>query len=305
MQGGWATVEDVLGPDYLLVKNAYGEYFGVWHIGLIGPSNEQPDWRARGTDYHRRVLPPGTRIWLQRSDGLTDPGPELVFRHVYLNRNDDLPLGASLLRAGYVWVYPHATHSYWDVYADRQADAVIAHAGAWAQTGSSAIFHPRGESHGGFPVNPSVIPALTSMDSNALGHSLLVYMNLFPVEIGASALPSGSMGTFQPRAYTVQLSRDILNAPPPSIATVLFHELTHVKQMMERLIDGKKLDCYAQEVEAFGNQSVYWFSLYGGNGKPTPTHWLDRELNMTLRQYGAHTLDVRVHASYGEECAAA
>src|SRR5207244_2263087 len=101
----------------------------------------------------------------------------------------------------------------------------------------------------------------------------------FPVEIGVLSLPSGTIGTFQSRTYSVQLSRDILTAATPSVATVLFHELTHVRQMMERLIDGTMLDCYAQEDEAFGNQSLYWYSLYGVAGKPVATHWLDRELN--------------------------
>ena len=50
---------------------------------------------------------------------------------------------------------------------------------------------------------------------------------------------------------------------------------------VERLIDGKRLDCYAQEEEAFGNQSLFWFSLYGITGKSVPTHWPDSELNAT------------------------
>jgi hypothetical protein len=229
----------------------------------------------------------------------------VVLRHVLRSPEAEEPIAAELLRSGYVWVYPDAIHRFAEVYGDHQAQAATARAGGWAETKSSAVFRPRGELRGGFPVNPEVIPALRAMDATAFGNTVLRYVNLVPVEIGVAQLNGGTLGTFDSRHYSIQLSVDLMGAAPESIAAVLFHEMVHAKQTIERGVAGRDLDCYGDEKEAFEMAALYWFSLYGSYGKPSPSHWLDQELNGTLYQYRGSELSTRVHEAYGHQCGAA
>src|SRR5438132_473135 len=56
-ESGWATVVDVLDSYALRVNNGRGEQFAVWHIGIIGPSTDQGEWRTRSIEMHRSLIP--------------------------------------------------------------------------------------------------------------------------------------------------------------------------------------------------------------------------------------------------------
>ena len=86
-QSGWATVIDVPDSFVLAVRNARGEEFAVWHIGIVGPSPRQGDWRGRGIAQQRSLLPPGTRVWLEKEAGISDPAPEKLDALIGINRN--------------------------------------------------------------------------------------------------------------------------------------------------------------------------------------------------------------------------
>src|SRR5262249_30317883 len=139
-----------------------------------------------------------------------------------------------------------------------------------AESGSSTIYKPRGAAHGGYPINPAVQPALKALDVSEIGHSVLMSVNEFPVEIGVSSTSGGAVGYFAPRYYTIQLGSDVVSAPPESVAAVLVHELTHAQQMIDKFVDGDDIGCVKGEVEAFGVAAKYWSSLYGDAGKPRP-----------------------------------
>lgn len=302
-EDGWATVVRVTSPIALLVENAAGERFGVVHIGIAGPTEDQGDWRKRATEVHGRLLGAGTRVLLMSEPSLRAPYGNWTLRHVLREPNRP-PVAGELLRAGAVWVFPDAIHAFvWD-YADLQAEAVKARAGAWAETGSSTVYRPRGAEHGGFPINPQVVPALRALDANGMGNALLNLVNYFPVEIGVSALGPGTLGYFRGDYYTIQLNSEIMSAAPESIAAVLIHELVHANQMIQRRLDHRRIDCYEGEVEAFETAALYWFGVHGYSGKRRPTHWVDKELNETLREYASGQLEMRVYLSYGHQCGA-
>ncbi len=304
-QSGWATVAQVLGPETLLVENDAGATFRVWHIGVVGPSSDQGDWRDRATNAHASLLPAGTRVWLERVPDLAQQNQTLLLRHVFRADRMDRPLGADLVRSGFVWVYPHGSHAYRELYADLQAQAVGEGAGAWGETHSSAVFHPRGTSHGGLPIDPAVAPSLTALDASEMGHAILAEVNLFPVEVGVSPQADGVIGSFMPRYYSVQLTPELLDSDPQAIAGVLVHELVHVKQMIARVVENRRVTCYDAEREAFEASAVYWQTLFGPQGKLPAADSLERELNGTLRQYRAGQLDTRVHEDYEAVCGAA
>ena len=129
-QSGWATVTQIIGPATLAVRNDAGERFNVWHIGLIGPTEGQGDWLRRAAVEQSNRIPPGTRVWLQAEDGLENPDAGVVLRHVLRDADPNKPVGAELVRAGGVWVFPHAHHRYAQLYANLQAEAVVTRTGA-------------------------------------------------------------------------------------------------------------------------------------------------------------------------------
>ena len=299
-QSGWATVTDVPDSFVLAVRNARGEEFAVWHIGIVGPSPRQGDWRGRGIAQQRSLLPPGTRVWLEKEAGISDPAPDLLLRDVSSGPGQ-APVAERLLRAGTVWVFPHGKHAHMLDYADAQAAAVSAKAGAWAETKTSGVFKPRGTTRGGFPIDPAVASVLAALDQERLGNAVLQAVNTFPVEIGVSAQSQGTLASFSPRFYSIQLSPEIMTADPTAVAGVLIHELTHARNMIDRLVDSATIGCYEDENNAFEATALYWADLYP-NGKRPTTHWLDDQLNENLAQYRAGQIDARVRQDYGHEC---
>lgn len=301
---GWARVVQVTTPETLLVENAAGQRFAVSHIGILGPAEAQQSWRGRSTEEHARRLAPGARVWLVGHEGLANPDG-VSMRHVLLDGDPKRPVAAELLRAGTVWVYPHSMHAYVESYADRQAEAVTARSGAWAEVKTSAVFRPRGESHGGLPINPRLARALQALDANDRGHALLAFVNRFPVEVGLSETAENVVAYFHMRNYSIQIGEGAVSAAPESIAAVLIHELTHTKQLIRRFVYQEHPDCFAREVEAFEATALYWQSVHGREGKKRPNHWLDYELNNTLKQYQGHDIEDRVARSYVHQCKAA
>ena len=302
-QSGWAAVAQVIGPDVLIVQNEVGERFYVRHIGLLGPSQLQGEWLRQATAEHARRFPPGTRVWLQAEDRLPNPEPQWTLRPVLREGAPGQPVGGELLRAGGVWVFPHAHHSYVQLYADLQAEAVVTRSGAWGETPSSAIYRPRGVAAGGYPINPAVEPALRALDASEIGNAVLKQVNAFPVEIGVTrGTPPGVVAYFDWRHYSIQLAEGIMSAAPESIAAALLHELVHARQLADRTIEDRDVGCYGGEVEAFNAAAQYWAAVHGPSGKQRETHWLDQELNMTLQQHRSGQLEERVRRSYGHQC---
>lgn len=299
---GWATAMSALSPEVLQVRTATGETLRVRHIGLIGPSENQGAWRTRATDAHARIIQPQTRIWLELQDGVEDPNGRWLLRHVYRDGVSEEPMGAELLRSGMTWVFPHTSHPFIRMYADRQAEAVLTQAGLWAETRSSAVYLPAGATYGGLPVNPLVVPALQALEADPLGKELLSVVNDFPVEVGVTRLPRGILGYFEWRFYSVQVARDLLDAPPESIAAVLIHELTHTRQMISAGVLDEDLGCFDREIEAFEITARYWTDLYGPGGKRQPAHWLDRTLNENLRDFNNGRIAQQVRRAYGHQC---
>ena len=126
---GWATVVRIIDPARLQVQGRNGERFVVWQMGIIGPTQGQGDWFRKGTDELSRRLPPGSRVWLQSDGDVSQQDNTGVVRQILRDGDASQPLGAELLRAGTVWVFPtRYLHSLAELYADRQAEAVTSRA---------------------------------------------------------------------------------------------------------------------------------------------------------------------------------
>src|SRR5579871_6482580 len=301
--GEWAQVVSVVAPHMLRVQNEDGETYVVWHIGLIGPPASQTDEALydQALQSHADLLPPGTSVWLQPEPGAVDPDPGVRLRHVFTAADLETPVGASLLRAGWVRVYPNALHAYADLYASQQAEAVLAQAGAWPHTDVSAVFLPSEASSGGLPASPRLLPALKALDANATGHQVLLDINRFPVTVQVQQLPPSALAHFDHRMYSIQLLAGITSAEPESLAAELLHELTHAQQLIQENISRESVDCYASELESASVTARYWSSLYGPGGKPRLTNAVDAWLNRVLAMYQSGELENSVHSRYYEQ----
>jgi hypothetical protein len=306
---GWALVDRVIGPETIQVRNpASGERFRVWHVGVIGPTPDQDggQWHLRATQSHAQLLPPGTRVRLESQEGAKQPPSDRwVYRHVYREDTFDVPLGADLLRSGMTWVYPHASHPFSALFADEQAAAIANRWGLWAETQSSEVFFPEGASHGGFPVNPRVIPVLQAIDSTEMGKQTLALVNQFPVEIGVSRMPRDLLGLMDTRLYSIQIAEAVMDATPESVGTVLLHELTHAKQYINKGLLDLDPGCYEDEIEAREVTAQFWIAIHGPNGKRQPTHPLDNQLNLNLRDFKNERIESYVRRAYGHQCGGA
>lgn len=294
---GWANVVEITGPERFVARNDRGDLISVWHAGIIGPIAAQGDWRDRGIDLHGKLLPIRQRVWLDVVEDIVNPPRSEVVRHVFTAGSTGDPVAAQLLRSGMVWVFPHSMHSFAELYAERQAEAVVTRTGAWADTNTSDVYRPRGTERGGIPINPRLRPILDAMDADDVGNSVLRAVNRFPVEVGINRTTNRIVGYFSGRFYTVQVSENAAAAPPEAVAGVLVHEITHANQMIEKGLSGEDAGCFGKELEAFEAAAKYWQSVYGPNGKRQTKHWLDDEMNRTLRQYRDGTLSRRVNES--------
>ena len=295
-QSGWATVTSVPDSFAVGVANARGQQFGVWHVGVLGPTSRQADWQAYGIEQHRGLLPPGTRVWLEKPSGVSDPGPDRLLRHISLGPGQR-PLAERLLRGGAVWLFPHGMHPWAVDYAEAQAAAARDATGVWA---GMSLFRPQGASRGGYPVDPAVEPVLAALDQHRVGSVVLQAVNGFPVSIRIAQQGAGILASFRPRSYSIELSPQIMAAEPSAVAGVLIHELTHAQNLIERQVDGAVIGCYEDEHEAFEAVARYWGDVHP-NGK-RPSHWLDVRLNENLAQYRNGTIADRVRQDYGHQC---
>ena len=148
----------IVSPEALIVANNAGQQFGVYHIGIIGPAENQGTWRAQATAEHVRRLPAGTSVWLQAEAGITNPRDNVALRHVLRDGDPDKPVAAELLRAGSVWVFPDGGTVTPTCTAIGKLRRCWRGPAVGESPGSTAIFKPRGATHGGYPINPRFYP---------------------------------------------------------------------------------------------------------------------------------------------------
>jgi hypothetical protein len=295
---GWVQVVAIPGPELIAVQNARGESFVVWQLGLLGADSGSQ--RDAGQAIHAATLPVGTKLWLAAQPGL-DTAEGVIVRHFYRDGSTS-PVAEELLRRGAGWLYPHALHSQAAAFANAQGEAAASRAGVWAGSAVTLYRPPGGAAP--IPASAQLVPALQALAQHNLGQRLLQDVAAFPPSVQVGDLPQDVLGLFRGRPFSVQISSGITGADPASVATVLFHELIHARQQIQRGTTGRAIDCFGDEQEAFDTAASYWGSVFGQRGKPNPSHWLDNVLNQTLADYIANRTAASVRANYGHQCGA-
>lgn len=104
---------------------------------------------------------------------------------------------------------------------------------------------------------------------------------------------------------TIFLHTSLKTASADAVAAVLVHEATHLVDDKAGLLRTSR-QCYESELRAFTNASTFWQTLWGRNGKPNPTHAVERQLNNLLEWWAAgqrDALDAAIADSYRNICA--
>jgi hypothetical protein len=131
---------------------------------------------------------------------------------------------------------------------------------------------------------------------------MLVDVSLFPPSIALAGLPRNTLGAFRTDPYSIQISSSVTREDPKSIASILAHELTHARQLIAHATDGRAIECYGFEEEAFANQLQFWTGLYGESGKPGARSRVDRALNALIEEQRRGRISDEIRQLYADEC---
>ena len=102
------------------------------------------------------------------------------------------------------------------------------------------------------------------------------------VQVSLASLPPGQLALYDRRARWISLTDRLLQEDPSAIATVLVHELEHVRDKDAIALGSASYDCLDLEVRAFEAQSLVWRTLRPELPANTP---IERELSGAARLY--------------------
>jgi hypothetical protein len=94
-------------------------------------------------------------------------------------------------------------------------------------------------------------------------------------------------------------------ADPKGIATLLSHELSHLRDFLANRIAPTREGCLQTEQAAFRTQASTWEAFYGRGGKPTEQTEIDRQNNyiLWLSQRDPDAFAARIASAYEQDCA--
>jgi hypothetical protein len=95
------------------------------------------------------------------------------------------------------------------------------------------------------------------------------------------------------------------DADPKGIATLLSHELSHLRDFVANRIAPTRDGCLQTEQTAFRTQASVWEAFYGRGGKPTELTEIDRQNNyiLWLSQRDPDAFAARIATAYDQDCA--
>jgi hypothetical protein len=94
-------------------------------------------------------------------------------------------------------------------------------------------------------------------------------------------------------------------ADPRGVATLLSHELSHLRDYLANRIAPSREGCLQTEQTAFRTQAAVWAAFYGRGGKPTELTEIDRQNNyiLWLAERDPEAFAARIATAYDQDCA--
>lgn len=116
----------------------------------------------------------------------------------------------------------------------------------------------------------------------------------------------GSFSAYSVARSTVLFDLSLRDEDVEDLAAAEAHELTHAGDSKSgKMTTGDLVQaCYQSEIDAFSNQSIFWFDRYGISGKPNPKTKLEGQLNVITQIFktDSERLEVIIRETYRRQC---
>jgi hypothetical protein len=111
-------------------------------------------------------------------------------------------------------------------------------------------------------------------------------------------------GMFSARRRWIAVNVRWFPADPKTVAAILAHELSHVKDVIDRKPLWTEAGCFETEQQAFRVQGAVWEGFFGPRGKRPEASEMDRQNNyvLTALREEPEAFASRVAQIYRHEC---
>jgi hypothetical protein len=126
-----------------------------------------------------------------------------------------------------------------------------------------------------------------------------------PIAIVWAPMPADVGALYSAQRRWLAINVRWREADPRGVATLLSHELSHLRDYLANRIPATREGCLQTEQTAFRTQAMVWEGFYGKAGKPTELSEIDRQNNyiLWLSQRDPDAFATRVASAYEQDCA--
>lgn len=125
------------------------------------------------------------------------------------------------------------------------------------------------------------------------------------VAIRFAAMPPGIYARYSVARHAIEIDERWSLADDTTLAAVIAHEATHAADAVNgSLAAGGAVACIESEIKAFRVSADLWLTIHGPDGKPHPSHELERQLNLIAERHAADPagLERLVREAYSDQC---
>lgn len=125
------------------------------------------------------------------------------------------------------------------------------------------------------------------------------------VAIRFAAMTPGIYARYSVARHAIEIDDRWSLADNTTLAAVIAHEATHAADAVNgSLAAGGAVACIESEIKAFQASAELWRTIHGPNGKPQPSHELERQLNLIAERYAVDPagLERLVRDAYSDQC---
>jgi hypothetical protein len=125
-----------------------------------------------------------------------------------------------------------------------------------------------------------------------------------PIAIVWAPMPSEIVALYSAQRRWLAVNVRWHDADPKSVAALLSHELSHLRDFLNNRLAPTLESCLQTEQAAFETQAAVWGAFYGKAGKPTESSEIDRQNNFLLWQLqrDPDAFAARIASAYQQDC---
>src|SRR5262245_15557348 len=152
--------------------------------------------------------------------------------------------------------------------------------------------------------DPELLSRLNLLADLSPGQPLYQLAMRAPVSFVWAPLDADVGGLFSARRRWVAINVRWYSADPKAVSAVLGHELSHLRDLVDRKPLWTQVGCLETEQDAFRTQAAIWEAFYGPRGKRSPENEIERQQNYILSSLTSEPdqFAERVSRIYQHEC---